>query len=425
MPPKKPARRSNSPRPSQENDRERGAKPGREARPPRQPLHVSRARRPAKQPNTKPRLSHHVPSGPAGVPMYLVQTQPGIGRLAWNEIQETLSRAELDSERHITGKDDVLLFHTASGAEEILELRTIEDLFVIAVRAFNISSEIHGLRQMHAVATRSESVATALHVLRGLQPRLPKDLTFRVVARATGKQDYPRKAIAKAVADAVRDAWPGRWLLTEDEESAHLEIWATLFGNELIIALRLSDASLRHRHRRVVNRPAALRPAVAAAMIRYTQPSIDDVFLDPMAGTGTIVAERALAGPYDRLIAGDISRTAVAALAKNLQPIGGDLAIRRLDATDLPFADGEISKIAVNLPFGRQVNHPDELRMLYLESFKEWARVVKPGGLIVILASEVELVRDVLADIPKLRVRAQHNLTILGHPATIMQIERR
>ncbi len=412
MPPRKPARRT--PRPGSRAAQSRLGRPtGRASQRPE--------RGPAKSKPTKKLSASQVASGR---PLYLVQTQPGVARLAWDEITATLRRPTLVAERSLPHKDDMLMFQTSSPAELVLEeLRTVEDVFVVAVRAFKISSDPSGLKQIYAAVSRGPHVTAALQTYTAAGGSLPHTTTFRVIARAAGRQDFPRKAMGKAVADAISAAWPTKWEAVSENEQ--VEVWATLFGSELVVALRLSDASKRHRDQRAIERPAALRPAVAAAMVRLTEPADDDIFLDPMAGTGTIIVERAAFGPYGQLIAGDRSRGAVQALTKNLQPLGGDLAIRRLEAGNLPFHDGEISKIAVNLPFGQQVNHPDELMLLYTEAFKEWARVLKPGGLIVALASEVQIVRDVLADLPSLRIRRQQDITILGQTATIFQIERR
>lgn len=359
-----------------------------------------------------------------GRPLFVAQTQPGIGKLLWNEISAKISKATLLAERHITGKDDALLFHCEAKADDLLNLRTAEDIFVVAARSFNISPSENGIKQIHATVKSSQLVNTALATWQKLHGKLPKILPYRVVTRVTGKQSYPRKAITNAVADAIRDGWMGgQWRLQEDE--APLELWATLFGTELIVALRLSDATMRHRIQREVTRMAALRPVVAAAMVQLSEPKADDVFLDPMAGTGTIVAERASIGAYNRLIAGDKSRDAVKALTKNLQALGGDLAIRRLDATDLPFENGEISKIVVNLPFGKQYSNIEELHQLYDGVCAEWERVVMPNGLIVALAAEDDILRQKIALFDSLRIRKNYPITILGHKATIVVIMRK
>lgn len=363
-----------------------------------------------------------LPLEASGKPLLLLQSQPGLGGFMAEELRNRLQKPVIISDHILPQKEDLIFFQTSSALDELLDLRTAEDVFVVAARIFHINSELLGLRQAYAGVSRSKDAGTALQAWITLNGRMPKPTRYRVVTRTTGRQAFTRKALGRAVADAIRDTWPGQWSLVE--EDGDMEVWVTLLETELVVALRLSPAGMRQRDGRNIQRPAALRPAVAAAMIRMTNPSSTDVFLDPMAGTGTLIVERAEAGPCGRLIAGDRSRGAVAALTKNLQPVGGDLAIRRLDASDLPFQDGEISKIAVNLPFGRQINNPDELTMLYRGALREWARVVTPGGLIVALADDVELFRMLVDEVPRLRIRRQVPIAVLGHRATIFQIER-
>ncbi|WP_054536322.1 THUMP domain-containing class I SAM-dependent methyltransferase [Herpetosiphon geysericola] len=365
----------------------------------------------------------HLPTVDMSRPLFAVQTQPGVGQLLLAEINATLQKPMLVAQRHVTQKDDMLLFHTDTNSKELFNLRTAEDLFVVAARAFNIAPDQGGLKQIHASVKNSMLVPTALRVFTLNGGRTPKVTTFRVVTRVTGKQDFARKAVGIAVADAVRDSWPGRWKLVEEE--ADVEVWVTLFGSEIVVAIRLSTGGMRHRINRIVDRPAALRPAIAAAMVRLSNPQPNDVFLDAMAGTGTIIAERAAVGPFERLIAGDKSREAVKALSRNLASVGGDLAIRRLDATDLPFQPGEINKLVTNLPFGKQVNNIDELHQLYSGVCAEWARIVAPGGIIVALAAEIDVLREKINATPELRVRGTFPIAVLGQTATIVQLERR
>ncbi|WP_110514063.1 THUMP domain-containing protein [Herpetosiphon llansteffanensis] len=444
MPFQRPKRRSPERGPQSNSRPARPSRPGSRSTgaPSRGPRHDS-AGRPTGAPSRGPR---HDPAGrptgaptPAGAPrrrafvhqptvdmsrpLFAVQTQPGVGQLLLAEINATLQKPMLVAQRHVTQKDDMLLFHTDTNSKELFNLRTAEDLFVVAARAFNIAPDQGGLKQIHASVKNSMLVLTALRVFTLNGGRTPKITSFRVVTRVTGKQDFARKAVGIAVADAVRDSWPGRWKLVEEE--ADVEIWVTLFGSEIIVAIRLSTGGMRHRINRIVDRPAALRPAIAAAMVRLSNPQPNDVFLDAMAGTGTIIAERAAVGPFERLIAGDKSREAVKALSRNLASVGGDLAIRRLDATDLPFQPGEINKLVTNLPFGKQVNNIDELHQLYSGVCAEWARIVAPGGIIVALAAEIDVLREKINATPELRVRGTFPIAVLGQTATIVQLERR
>ena len=65
--------------------------------------------------------------------------------------------------------------------------------------------------------------------------------------------------------------------------------------------------------------PASLHPTLAAAAARCVPVDATDIVLDPFCGSGVLLAERALRGPYDRLIGGDIDLTALEAASQNLR----------------------------------------------------------------------------------------------------------
>ena len=67
------------------------------------------------------------------------------------------------------------------------------------------------------------------------------------------------------------------------------------------------------------------------------------------------------------------------------------VALFQWDAQRLPFATASVDVVVSNLPWGKQVSSADDLPALYRASFAEMQRVVKPGGSIVLLTSQPEL----------------------------------
>ncbi len=186
--------------------------------------------------------------------------------------------------------------------------------------------------------------------------------------------------------------------------------------------MRLSDRTMRHRFERKVELPAALRPSVAAAMVFLTEPAANDVFLDPMAGSGRILYERMQTGPYGRILAGDIDQERVDAARKNVRgsrkkPGASDRAqpdIRQWDARQLPLEDASIDKVATNLPFGKQLRGNQTPAKLYPAVLAELQRVVRPGGRIVLLSSEYDLIKEEVRKLPRLTITTGYSVAVLG-----------
>jgi 23S rRNA G2445 N2-methylase RlmL len=365
--------------------------------------------------------------------LYALQTLPGLGTLAWREAELALAG---DTERGgprlvgikaVPGRNDIVMFDHRGGPRRLLGLRASEDVFAVAARGYRVAPDDRGLRQIYAAVKGSDSIQSALDAWRRATGgrtggAKPQGGTFRVIARSVGKQKFMRRDVGKAVADAVRDGWPGTWRLVE--EDADVEVWATLVEQELICTVRLSDASMRQRGK-ARHLPASLRPALAAAMVALTEPERDDIFLDPMAGAGTLLVERAAAGPFAEIHGGDISPEAVSAMQENLRGVKGRIITSRWDARRLPFEDGSVDKVAVNLPFGKQVSDVAVLPDLYRATLAEIARVLRPGGRLVALAGDARTLESARAAAARsLRPGPRHRVIVLGQGAMICEYTR-
>lgn len=359
--------------------------------------------------------------------LYALQTLPGLANFAWREAEEALAHGDaggpkLVGIKAIPGRSDLVLFAHKGGPRRLLGLRASEDVFVVSARGYRVAPDERGLRQIHAAVRHSEDTIPALDTLRRASGKRLQGGSFRVIARSVGKQNFMRRELGRAVSDAVRDGWPGTWRLVE--EDADVEVWATLVEQELICALRLSDASMRQRGK-LRHLPASLRPALAAVMVALTDPARDDVFVDPMAGAGTILIERAAAGPFDEIHGGDISTEAVGAMQENLRGVRGRIITSRWDARRLPFDDGTVDKVAVNLPFGKQVGDEARLPELYRDMLAEVARILRTGGRFVALVGDARTLENARAISGRsLRPGPRHRVFVLGQGAMICEYTR-
>jgi 23S rRNA G2445 N2-methylase RlmL len=145
-----------------------------------------------------------------------------------------------------------------------------------------------------------------------------------------------------------------------------------------------------------------------------------------MCGSGTILLERLATGPYRRLYGGDIDPERVEAARKKLfqKEWVKAVLIREWDFHRLPLNTYEIDKVVTNLPFGKQVGQKEDLAKLYSAFFAELARVLKPGGLAVLLTSEFDLLKETMRQQPKLEVVRGYSIAVLGQWGRIYIVER-
>lgn len=353
----------------------------------------------------------------AGAGVYIVQTQPGFESIAWSEITSQVPRATKLGTRTVPERAGMLIFEAPKPAP-LGALRCAEDLFAIVAYRHGLGDDATALDKVRAAIRGCTHLDEALNarvaIVKGA--RTGKKLRFKVVARLSGEHEFRRVDFKHAVETGVLEHGDHLWRL--DEDNAEVEFWATMLRDELIFTLRLSDDSMRFRDYKISHRPGSLRPSVAAALAWVSNPAPDDVFLDPLCGTATVLIERAHLGRYQMLLGGDSDRDTLEAARENVGPRYKPIEIKLWDATALPLETASVNKIVSNLPWGmRHGSHPEN-RRLYPRLITEFRRVLKAGGTMVLLSAEMRLMSELWTRM-HLRPSRILRVTVLGAPAAI------
>lgn len=345
---------------------------------------------------------------------FYVMTIPGLETLAFSEIRTRISDAELSKFSR-----GIALFRTKKIADELLVLRTTEDVFFALAHVKGLGHGLDALRVLHSAALNADMTQALVVWRRFHDGRMPR--TWRVVSQKNGAHEFRRIDAGQAITDAVRKMLPRTMRHVEDD--ADIEFWLWLNGSEALVGLRLSDASMRHRDYKREHLPASLRPTVAAAMSWLARPTASDIVLDPLCGAGTILTERGLLDDYDRLLGGDIRAEAVEIAQRNARHAGINATWRTWDARSLPLEEQRVTRIITNLPFGKQIGTHQQNTLLYADLSKEFARVLTPDGLLVALTSDDRLWDTVLRE-AGWSIAKKVVCVILGQPASIFVAER-
>jgi hypothetical protein len=379
-----------------------------------------------------------------------VQTQPGLEGVALAEVggrfaaaaKRPPTSAELDEARArplprrtpgarfreigrriVADRAGLAIFH-ASSVEPLTTLRASEDLFALVGYGGEVAHDRHALDRIRAIARDAPYLENALiHRVR-MQPRARsgRRLKFRVVARMSGLQEFRRAEFKRAVERGISERSDRSWLCVD--EGGDVEFWASLLDDELLLTLRLSDQSMRQRDYKAAHIPGSLRPAVAAAMGLLSEPSSDDLVLDPFCGAGTILIERAHLARYQSLIGGDSDENALNAARSNIGSRYKPIELNIWNAASIPLPDRSVSRIITNLPWGMQHGSHAENRRLYPQVFAEFTRLIRDGGRIVLLSGETRLMNELLRSGP-LRAEKTLHVSILGARAAIYMCQRR
>lgn len=361
-------------------------------------------------------MTKHTAGTSAGIE-YAASVLPGLEEIAGQEIKTRLPNAHIVEQRR-----GWVIFRCEGHAAQLLDLRTTEDVFVVLYRSDHFPPfRQQALALLTRVSAQSRNWEEAFSRFNSVQSRSVRRVTFRVIAQQIGKHGFPRHEARDAVLAGVQTRW-GKWKQVADD--AHLEVWLSIIHEWALLAIRLSDRSMRHRDYKEEHLPASLRPTLAAAMVYLARPRPTDLFCDPMCGVGTILAERARFGPYRALLGGDLDPLAVNAARTNLHRLERCL-LHSWDARQLPVRAASLDAVACNLPFGIKVGSHEENPALYEQVFQQLTRVLKPGGRAVLLSGEKELMHELIAR-HKQFVREQEVLVgVLGQAARIYVLRKK
>lgn len=362
--------------------------------------------------------------------MYLAHTQPGFESIAAQEIK-ALKGVSIRETRTLPGKNGMIFFDYHGDVQDLLELRTLEDVFEVVLMLRDLPPTYAALKQLQEQVQRVPQLERALQHARQLQPGRGGHgkFRFRVVARQAGTANFRRVDAQIAVEKGIAARSEHRW---QQDAEGGLEFWLTMFyrnirgsiSGDILLALRLSDEHMRHREYKIEHLPASLRPSVAAALVWLTQPRENDVFLDPMCGAATILIERAYAGRYRMLLGGDNNPEALELALANIGPRYKPIELRKWDARHLPLDAGSVTACAVNLPFGTQIGTAEQNRSLYPAVITELARVMRPAARLVLLSGDATTLADALRRARGWQDRGGGAVQILGHPARVFVLER-
>jgi putative N6-adenine-specific DNA methylase len=264
---------------------------------------------------------------------------------------------------------------------------------------------------------------------------LTPERTFAVFASLRESRITHSQFAALRLKDAIADRFRDRCGRRPDVDTENPDVWISLSvrGDQAVVSLDTSNGSLHRRGYRKQSVPAPLQETLAAAMVRLSGWQGEQPLVDPMCGSGTILAEAfmqycripagfkrerfgfelmpgfdagaweevrresnaARRGLPDGLIRGsDCDRQAVAAARENLREIPGTrgVAVERKDFRDL--AGIANATIVCNPPYGVRVGEKERALALARE-FGDFLKQRCQGSTAFVLCGSQDMVKAV------------------------------
>lgn len=204
-----------------------------------------------------------------------------------------------------------------------------------------------------------------------------------VSASRRGKQTWSRFDLAECAAGAVTE---GNSYLRGSVENHNLPVRIDVDGADCLVSVQITPAEFKYRGSSYAFMPGGIRPTIAAALIRLSDPQPEDVFYDPFCGSGTIPRERARCRAR-RIMASDLEPEAVESAKNN---IPDTVKVFCCDAAKMKAADNSIDVIVSNIPWGKQIAVED-IFGLYTAFLEEADRVLTERGRMILLTDREEI----------------------------------
>ena len=285
----------------------------------------------------------------------------------------------------------LIVYSTNSALEKVKKINFFTNSFLL-LRSFSDSKAVTIEKMMIAVSKNRIRFA----------PRFPlNSRTFRVV---TSKENQPVLVSPKMMADIERQISKSLGL-KPDRSKPQVQFWfLTRSEGYGFFGLRITQ----HPDYAKVLEKGELRPELANMLCRLSEPDKNDVFLDPFAGSGSIVRAR-VKFPFTKIYARDISPK--------------DRNIQKMDATKLEgFEDESVDKIVTDPPWGFFDNKVD-IPTLYDKFLVSSYRVLKTGGIIIILVGDRDFFENLLTKFTdKFILQRKFHILVSGKQAGVYKL---
>lgn len=281
----------------------------------------------------------------------------------------------------------------------VLAVAAAEDEEKVWEAALRMRSVHHVIQPLYSFALKSTASASSiapgedpLDIIyrelwdRGV-PGLDSAATFRVTTRRSGEHPFTSLDVQRRAGAALVSRHGCGVDLTEYECNVRVDV----FDDTCSVGLQRTRDPLSRRHPHIYRPRAALKANVAYALLHMAQLGEGaGALLDPFCGSGTILLEAAALHSQLRIQGSDFAEAAVSGCRSNVAAEGltDRISVRCCDARFMAevYPSSSFGAIVTNPPFGVRLGRGMNFFSFYTQFFDQAARVLAPGGRLVLLA---------------------------------------
>ena len=310
--------------------------------------------------------------------------------------------------------DGMVLYETNEDVEKIQKLRFLNNTFLVLKKFDKLPNREKAFDYMLQQVSR-------LNLNVELKNFLPSAKTFRTITSDENEFVSVDKRLLTQVERKIISL-KGTKLRVEPHRP-QVEFWFLRRSENIgFFMLRLT--------KNITNKklPAGeLRPELAYILCYLSEPDKSDIFLDPFAGHGAIPIERAKNFSYNIVFASDNDKGFKQTIRDRIKTkkVNKTIIPKVLDALDMKaFENGFISKIVTDPPWGLYEDIKD-ITAFYASMMKEFVRVLKTDGIIVLLTAGKDEFEKVLSKHSDLDLLEKYEILVSGKKSAIYKIKKK
>jgi len=243
--------------------------------------------------------------------------------------------------------------------------------------------------------------------------KVPPDIligkkTFRIIISKENELQH----IAPLKLRQLEDLFAKNLKLNVDRANPDLEVWFLERSEGYsFCGIRLTKKPSTDKYLQ----KGELRPELAWILNFLSEPKATDVFLDPFAGHDSIPMARTQF-PFKRIIASDKDKS------KQKTENKKHIEIESWDALNIPLVPNSIDTIVTDPPWG--IFEKIDVEEFYPKMLKEFERVIKVDGILVILTAQKELFEKLIQENSNFQLESKYNILVSGKKSGVYKLKK-
>lgn len=309
--------------------------------------------------------------------------------------------------------DGLVVYRTDYPVREVRNFRIFNNTYILLQQFEGLSSDVDSVEKILSDMAKQDSLPNEISAN---LPTHRRD--FKIVPSLKNQMVSVNRQLLEDLESVIRQADSELELNVGNPD---LEFWALVRDEGYgFFGIRLTYPYGEEKNRK----KGELRKEIAHIMCYISDPSPEDVVLDPFAGHGAIPLERAQSFPRKKIMAVEKDKKLVTNLRQQAEKHDKDIKVIHGDALSMTEIENKsISRIISDPPWGEYEEIP-EPNKFYKKMLKEFNRVLETNGVIVLLMGAKEKFEDVLNDqfANVFSLESKYDILVSGNKASIYKM---